>query len=66
MKTIVTINTFKSGGKWYTDYTYESDIPCYEGQKLIEEAKHKCLLNNIDFTIHAKQGDAVNFRLVKA
>ena len=63
--TIVSINTFKDSGKWYDNFRYESEIPCWDTDNLIKEAieKHKI---SMDFTIKADNGQgAVNFRLHK-
>lgn len=57
MKSKIKLELFKDSGKYYDTIEYESEFPCHEANKLIEEAKTK-FISDFDFTIEMEELNA--------
>ena len=61
MKTLVTVEQFKYTGKWYSSFTFETELPCFEMPKIkLETQSKKEFITKMDYTIEVEASGAWN------
>jgi len=58
MKTLVTVEQFKYTGKWYSSFTFETELQCFEIPKIkLEVQSKKEFITKMDYTIEVEALD---------
>lgn len=61
----VKVETFKDTGKLYLVYEYESQLPVWDRDNLVKEAKGQCSdIRTSSFVLEVKDGDALGKWLI--